>query len=217
MSANGRNPIEPQLELIFRHFNKWFFGNTLPPPSHDIRPEKKFVLRFSPRPLRVIVGGKFATASYETIFAEYLHQMVHIANFVEGNTDCTTNQYHNGIFLATAHRVGLHVSRHKTQGWSITTLEAKDKSENVGPSAESKERLAAAIKSLEFNKAEIRKGCAEISAVVKTRKKTKKFFLKYSCACPPPHNSIRTGRTPQGRNPPRIRCEDCGALFKIAE
>jgi hypothetical protein len=43
----------------------------------------------------------------------------------------------------------------------------------------------------------------------------KQCFLKYICQCSPPHNSIRSGRRPNGPHALHIQCLMCGANFVL--
>jgi hypothetical protein len=72
------------------------------------------------------------------------------------------------------------------------------------------EKLEIDVKTLERGKKEIRKA-------IKEKGRSKVCFLKYECGCPPPHNSIRSGRRPDGSHPLKAVCMVCGKSFNCVE
>jgi hypothetical protein len=67
----------------------------------------------------------------------------------------------------------------------------------------------------EMNKAVLKKVKKEIASL--PRKSDKSYTLKYECGCEPPHNSIRSGRRPDGPNPLNAMCMDCLTYYKCVE
>jgi hypothetical protein len=51
-----------------------------------------------------------------------VHELVHLANFVAGIRDCSSNQYHNAHFRNRAVAVGLTCERTRHCGWAKTGL-----------------------------------------------------------------------------------------------
>ncbi len=51
-----------------------------------------------------------------------LHELVHLANYVVGIRDCSSNQYHNRHFRDRALSVGLACERMGAYGWAKTSL-----------------------------------------------------------------------------------------------
>ncbi len=52
-----------------------------------------------------------------------LHEMAHLYNLTHGIEDVNNNgYYHNKKFKETAEAHGLHIEKHQTYGWTITTL-----------------------------------------------------------------------------------------------
>jgi len=112
--------------------------------------------------------------------------------------------------MESAKEVGFHVARHKTQGWCLTTLEPPN-DEHHAPDETKNQFLKNTIRDFEFPQDILDAAREHIKISVKTPRKV--CFLKYVCECPTPHNSIRSGRRPDGLHPINIRCEDCGSLF----
>ena len=183
-------------------------------PTHVIHTHKKVVFRFQPKLRQVIVGSEFAWA--EDFVEGYLHEMCHMANYQRGKQDVSSNQYHNKYFLQMALRVGFYVCRHKTQNWSITQIKRPRiySGDDVHcPTPAASKKLRATIKKLDIDWPIIEDAQITIEETVKAHK-PKECFLKYVCGCPPPYNSVRTGRRPDGPHPPNWKCEDCGKHFR---
>ena len=112
---------------------------------------------------------------------------------------------------------GFFVVRHKTQGWGITsTIYPRNVIDKRSIGFPTEESVKNRIKAFEFglNKSLIEKSFREIKNDISADKQTKTFFLKYECSCPPPHNSIRSGRRPDGKNALNIVCQYCDTAFR---
>lgn len=203
-------PIVSELERIFRYYNEGLFDGSLRIPTHVIQHDKKVVFRFVASSYYIVVGSCFGTAG--DVLDPYLHEMVHIYNFSRKSPDITSNQYHNSFFSDIALYVGLHVIRHKTQGWSITSFKKPTNGEYESPEAEAIKRRDAVLKGMVLDTDLIDRARKEMRQTVES-KKPKPCFLKYTCSCPPPHNSIRSGRRPDGQHAPNITCNRCKTVF----
>ena len=205
-----------ELDRIFMIFNKAFFGGNLEPITYTIQPKKKFSLRWLNESM--VIGAEFIDLEHTEILSLILHEMVHISNHQNRLLDVTTNQYHNKNFLKTALDVGFVVIKHKTQGWSITsTMYPRNVVEKAFVKCPNKDifRLRNNIfDSTIIDKQLLKTGCVDIKNRIKNEKPTKNFFLKYQCNCTPPHNSIRSGRRPDGPNAPNLMCLDCRSIFQ---
>jgi hypothetical protein len=212
--TTGKLPLVVQLERVFTIFNRVLFEGELSMPTHVIQPEKKVVFRWSDSSNHMVVGRKFSTVKTAgDLLERYLHEMVHMWNHHVKRVDCTINQYHNRHFAEVAqNRAGLHVAKHKTQGWSITAFESKRKA-FTAPTAGAVARRNDAIKSISLDMAVIEAARLYMQKVGSGR--SKQFFLKYVCKCPKPFNSVRSGRRPDGPHAPNIKCLDCGSYIPI--
>jgi len=219
MSDTKKTPLVQELERLFMHLNKGLFDGRFRLATHVVQPDKKVVFRFvgnTPNSYYITVGGYFGKLkSFKEVLQEYLHEMVHISNWYDHVVDCTTNQYHRREYMDAALKVGFYVSRHKVQGWGITHIDQPRMKNTHSPDTEVAERLAALIESFSFNKEIFQNSRDEIKRLANTPRKV--CFLKYVCQCSPPHNSIRSGRRPDGLYPLKIRCEDCNAFFVLAD
>jgi hypothetical protein len=213
----AKPPLMVELERVFNVFNRCLFGNKLRSPTIAIYLEKKVIFRYLPESDHLVVGAKFASASVEEVYESLLHEMCHIANHAEKEIDCTANQYHNSKFLDTALFVGMYVIRHKTRGWGITKFVPHIGEKARKPGAVAVHRRDEACAEADINKELFCETQKEIKRTLKIRGPKKVCFLKYECDCPPPHNSIRSGRRPTGSYPLSVKCGVCGALFRCSE
>lgn len=221
MRETGKNPLFEklfdELEQLFSHVSEDIFRGKLRIPTMVIDTDRKVIFRFMPESYHMVIGGKFAKASLEEIQEGLLHEMVHIWNFNSVVTDCTSNSYHNKQFLDAALDAGLYVVRHKTKGWAITSFNPPTFETYRKPSAAMLKRRKLVFENSKQNWDVIKEGQIEVGALIESRGTKKVCFLKYECGCPPPHNSIRSGRRPTGSHPLNIRCMICGKEFVIAE
>ena len=152
---------------------------------------------FTDEIVHIAVGIGIIKLSQGEILAGILHELVHIYNRIRGVSDQTANHYHNRKFKNLAIQVGLRVTCDRNKGWHITSL--TDGVQNN-------------IDACRVNAKYLLEGKKQLRRMIQGRIQ-RPCFLKYICECPPPHNSIRSGRRPNGGHPLRIRCEVCGAAF----
>lgn len=207
--------IVVELKRGFSFLNDRLFDSKLSLPSIIVQEEKKVVFRFVPESYHMIVGSGFADVDYQEMCKSFLHEMVHVRNHSEGVVDCTSNQYHNKKFLSAALDVGFYVGRHKTQGWGITSFDYEDGFER--PKADVLIRRENAFADFSIDKQVFEQTKAEMRNRLDANNMRKVCFLKYVCGCSPPHNSIRSGRRPDGEHPLKIMCLDCKREFRLAD
>lgn len=206
------------LQEAYLTINKNLFEGTLNPVNFSVMPKRKFAIKFIYEENTIVIGGEFSKLDREDILPQLLHEMVHVFNFQRGYEDVTANQYHTTKhFLPAALRAGLIVIKHKSQGWAITcTVPPRniiDKEFVRKPDCQIIQKRDQAFSQILFDKSLFAKIQEEIKNRVNDSKPTKNFFLKYVCNCPPPHNSIRSGRRPDGINALNILCMNCRSKF----
>lgn len=202
-------PLHTELQRIFQIVNKGLFENYLQVPPFVLQPEKKVILRFFPGPNQIVIGKYFSVATLTEIYESLIHEMIHIQIESQGER---SNLYHNKRFLQAALNVGFHVCCHKNQGWSVTNF-----SKQKGARIPSKLLVNYRAKILKEAKFDVKLLAVEQVNIRKMIKKPKICFLKYTCNCPPPHNSIRSGRRPSGLHPLRVLCQDCNSPFTFQD
>lgn len=207
------------LHVSFEILNKELFGNKLKFVPCLLQRKKKVTLKYETKDKVLYIGSLITDLDELEIPAILLHEMVHICNDQNDLCDVTINQYHNKHFAKLALKVGFYVIKHRTQGWGITTTVLPrniiDSSNLLTPDSKTIEKRNSSFGKLKFDEfAELKKYIAEKASL---EKPAKAFQLKYVCKCSPPHNSIRSGRRPEGNNPLRIICEDCKAYFVCEE
>lgn len=207
-----KTTIIAEFECAFGVLNSHLFAGLLQQPEFILQPKKKFVFRFVPETYQVIVGGDLVKVDTNALLVHLLHEMVHVFNFMEGTVDCRSNQYHNKEFMHAAVKIGLTCVRHRNHGW-VTTITAPTTTETVcTPPEDVIEKRVNAFNEVKLDKAVLRQTKIEFGDLGK-RNRHSIYFLKYECNCPPPHNSIRSGRRPDGIHPLHIRCLDCKSSF----
>ena len=153
--------------------------------------------------------------SIKALPLSFLHELIHIFNKQSEIVD-VAGHYHNKKFLKAALDAGLYVIKTKAQGWAVTSLvyprNVIHKDCIHRPDKNKLERRITAFSHLEINSSIFKDACKEIKAYI-SDKSTKTFFLKYECNCPAPHNSIRSGRRPDGKNALNIICQVCNSKF----
>lgn len=208
--------IIKELARMYRVFNKEFFDNALATPKFAIEPNRKFAFRYDANADVLQIGAGAANLGVGDFQTAFLHELVHTSNAQQGISDLTANQYHNKNFLDLALAVGLICIRHKNQGWSITTTvyprNVVDSSSVRKPEEATATRRREIFEKNRPDQSTLRQFRSRIKSLKQDRT-SKTFQLKYVCGCPPPHNSIRSGRRPDGANPLRIQCHDCGEDF----
>ena len=216
--------ITPEIGRVYEVLNSRLFEGKLKPVKIEIQPRKKVALRYFSESETLVIGSDFTNLKHgapgHEILTALLHEMIHIRNHQNGVVDCTTNQYHNKNFLQSALAVGLVVIKHKTQGWAITTTiyprNVVDRDYIRKPQKEATLSLMEVFNSIKLDKSICKNARTAIRMKLKEEKPTKNYFLKYVCNCHPPHNSIRSGRRPDGPNALHIQCLDCRSTFVCA-
>lgn len=203
------------LKAIYNKFNNSLFESRLPDIEFKTDVSRKQTAKYSGYEKIIFLGSGFISLSKEEICALILHEMIHINNQLNQIFDVNDNQYHNSHFMKEAVRVGFFVIREKYQGWSITNInQSYDISCKDYKFNQHKNTVLKTILS-EINLPDniLEEHNHKMRECISSLKPSKTFFLKYECACPPPYNSIRSGRRPNGNNPPLIRCEICKSQF----
>lgn len=202
---------------MFDHFNKNIFSEKLNPVEIVFNAKQKAAFKYDIKGRGLSIGSEIADLSLEEIRSTFLHEMIHCASDQYGMAESTPNQYHSKKYMQLATEAGFFVIRHKTQGWGITSLfyprNVINKSFIQQPT---KEAVAKRLKAFEYklNAAVFKKAFQDIKNQISNQGPTKTFFLKYECQCPPPHNSIRSGRRPDGKNALNIICQYCNVPFR---
>lgn len=207
-----------EFQDAFQILNKHLFENVLIPVNFSVQPKKKFAIKYLSDQNLIIVGGEFVKLDNCDILPQILHEMIHVFFSQKGIEDVTANQYHTiKHFLTKALSVGLIVIKHKSQGWSITSPIAPrnvvEKEFIKMPVKASVEARVNAFEKISLDKSIIAKCQLEIKKLLEKEKPPKEFFLKYVCNCSPPHNSLRSGRRPDGANALNIMCLNCRSKF----
>lgn len=208
--------IVVELKRGFGLLNERLFDGKLQLPSIIVQEEKKVVFRFIPDSYHMIVGQKIVDVKSDKLAEEFLHEMVHIKDYLEGIVDCTANQYHNKRFLSSALQVGFYVGRHKTQGWSVTSFSPEGLTDVETPSADVIIRRQNAFAGFKVEDSILQATQNDMRNRLDSNNMRKICFLKYVCGCSPPHNSIRSGRRPDGEHPLKILCLSCKQEFRLA-
>ena len=209
------NALVIPIRLAFRHFNEEFFYSELNEPDIIINFRKSGIFRFTSEPFVLVVAKHFEEAVLREILDNLLHQMCHIHNFQKGVKDRTTNSYHNGKFLNSALKLGLTLIRDPAFGWLTTSYPITCGKNIIFPTRRSNQKREKIYLSLNSGYDQFQSLKEKLNFDDNTPKK--QFFLKYICSCPPPHNSIRSGRRPESRNRLNAICGDCGEPFKCVE
>ena len=205
-----------EFSYVFAALNANLFKGALKEPNFDVFPKKRCVVDFCPETMSIFAGGDIVKVDNPTILASFLHAMVHLKNYSDGIVD-NRKGYHNGRFLDAALAVGLFATYHLSYGWKPTYLSVPKGVKKIRcPAKEDVEKRKKVFQLLNVSKASIRKVRLRIKEISK-RTRTGIYFLKYECECDPPHNSIRSGRRPDGQSPLHIKCLDCGSLFKCVD
>lgn len=206
-----------ELKRMFQYLNKIFFNGKLEKVDFVVNCKKKVGIKFNAELNSIIIGEEFLKIESSNILSILLHEMIHICNYQNCNEDVTINQYHNKNFLDLALKVGFYVIKHKNQGWSITTTTFPRNVINkvyIKQPEKSKIKLTEIFNEAKLDKSIIVKLKEEIRQKSRQEKPIKTYFLKYQCHCAEPHNSIRSGRRPDGPNALNIQCQNCGAFFE---
>lgn len=202
-----------EFERLFCYFNKKLFAENLILPVFRFDPKKHFGFRFQGqiKQHEFVIGMGLVDSDWLGLVNLFIHEMIHMNNYVHRINDHTVNQYHNQFFANGATRLGFYVLKHPSRGWSQIQLNGAGDGEILSPSKIDHDYLKKVIHLADFD-GEIMRTILQQMKEVQSRPK-KQFQLKYICRCSPPHNTVRSGRRPTGKNPLRVRCEICGYTF----
>lgn len=126
--------IVAKTEAMFDLFNEHFYGATLTRPAITVSPDGGRgaygwcsvyeIWKGNGEAHREInICAKYIDRPIGEVAATMLHEMAHLYNLVRGVKDVSNNgYYHNRLFKATEEAHGLHIEKHPTYGWTITTL-----------------------------------------------------------------------------------------------
>lgn len=70
----------------------------------------------------VVVIAEHLDREPSEVLGTLLHEAAHALNFERGKKDCTKSQYHNQLFKAAAHEVGLTVEQVPHYGYAFTRV-----------------------------------------------------------------------------------------------
>lgn len=203
-----KKTTKSNLKSIFSQFNKTFFKNSIRNIDFKLNNKIKQTCFWNKKELQI--GSNFFCE--KDFFISFLHELIHIHNFQKKIIDVGTNSYHNKSFLEKALDKGFFTIKHKTQGWSILSLNCPRNVLFKGfcsfPNFENNKNLILFIENLDFDFQDLKSNFA-----FKTQQK--KYTYKYTCRCPM-HNSIRSGRDPFGNNPLEAKCLRCNSKFEFA-
>lgn len=207
----------PQLTNAYQVINKELFENQLPLPDFSTDASRSSILCFS-HPATILFCQNFPDVSKTAILDDLLHQMIHVEHHQRGIEDHTSNQYHKKEFCSRALELGLHVIFNPSRGWAITSsVDGQDGDKIRHADKKSVQRLRRIYKSVEILESELRDFQSQLRMEFNVRQRqSKQYQLKYICSCTPPHNTIRSGRRPDGQRPLDATCNICGAKFVLA-
>jgi len=203
------------INSIFSIFNRSFFDSHLSVPEIVVDVSKKVSLRWQSNENIIFMGSGFVNMNKEIICVNLLHEMIHLSNYTKRVIDVNDNQYHNSKFMKLAVKCGLVVHKDKNQGWSNTKLDIINSfpTKDFKIESDKNQILKSIISNIHVDDGLLNENEKYLFLAINSLKTSKIFFLKYECSCPPPHNSIRSGRRPDGHNAPDIICDRCKSKF----
>lgn len=204
-----------RLFRLYATFNDELFGGELPAVVFSTDPARRATFTFAPSST-IEIGTEFCVASAARLLADLVHVMVHVRNHQQGIPDHNANQYHNSHFRSAALAVGLCVAHHATRGWGVTSVEEPSSDlRYVCPEGDANKRLRGVLIRAKLRLAELAEVRAELAGKVAGMSR-RQSLIKYVCGCAPPHNAVRSGRTPTGPNALDITCNVCRRKFSPA-
>lgn len=210
-----------ELSKVYDALNKELFDAQLPHPVFRIDLTSKEAFRYrGDHSRKISIGSGFISIPANRIPDALLHVMVHIFNFGKNVEDCSPNQYHKRSFLNEALNKGFSVVKTSTRGWGVTTSFHADWLEKdleiKHPTPAKAARLRQLYATINIDSDALQSFQEELKTQLAASKPKRRFLLKYSCGCLPPHNCIRSGRRPDGPHQLDITCNLCGNKF-VAE
>lgn len=205
------------LRAVFDTLNQGLFERSLSIRSFGVDPAKPAVCRWVAEAGELLAGHLAISASLYAFKVSVLHEMLHVHNAANNVQDESVNNYHNKNFAVSAALIGLYCVRHKKHGWSLLSLAPPcnviHKSAVRAPRAAANARLIEAFDAVQVGRKEWNAACRAMRRAVQQMVPGRIFQHKYVCQCPPPHNSVRCGRRPDGHHAPDISCNRCKAKF----
>ncbi len=203
-----------ELVKIYSQFNQNLFKGELDNPIYEVNLKRKELFCYDhSSPRKIILGAGFINENnMRRIFDEMLHVMIHALNHKRGIIDRTKNHYHKQEFVDVALKVGLFVGKVGSRGWGfVSSLREDCKSSEIQiPALNKQKRLSEIYHIINVDKSKIQ----EIQKKLSEDNCNKRvFLLKYRCDCPAPHNTVRSGRRPNGKNGLNITCDICHGKF----
>ena len=127
---NTYNRIAGYLNKIFDRLNEHFFDSELERPTITIQSTPRAFGHFSIDKVwsdnkehfthEINIGAGTLNRPIEEVIATLQHECIHYYCSVHGIKDCS-GYYHNKNFKDEAEKRGLHIEKHDTYGWTITT------------------------------------------------------------------------------------------------
>lgn len=200
-----------EVSRIFSKLDAELFENRIPTPAFRWNPQKKYSIRFEvgeDGDEMIVVGAGARDETQTGITICIIREMIHLDHHYKHIIGRTSNQYHNRKFMFSALKLGFGVDR-GAKGWSELRID-RGKLPEKSPDASAARRLDAILASFTFDES--------VLASLKDRpseRKARKFQYKFICNCPPPYNSIRSGRRPEHARALNAMCLDCGATFRF--
>lgn len=216
MNTSLLKELTDELQTIFDRFNNDLFSGSLAVCPFIINTRRNCTFRFDPSTYHMVVGSNFERGGLRDMMDAMLHQMCHINCKLHGISECTSNSYHNKKFRDQALAVGL-ICGCNHHGWRKVTSTTANLTDGLREIAhpekavfDKREKIYLELMG-SVDKVKIEGAKRELEG----RQSKKSFFLKYVCGCPSPHNSIRSGRRPDGKNRLNIICGDCLQPFRL--
>lgn len=201
-----------ELVKIYSHLNQHLFEGLLDNPIFETNLKFKEIFHFDSE-RTIIIGLGFAKETkIHRIIDEMLHVMIHVSNHKKGIIDKTQNHYHKQAFVDVALDFGLFVGKIRSRGWGfVTSSQADCKGLKVQiPEIESQRKLFEIYHSMDLDEEKLIEHQKRLKETIGSKRV---FLLKYRCQCPAPHNTVRSGRRPDGKNGPNITCNLCNTRF----
>lgn len=194
---------------LHKSLNNLFFDGMLRNSNFHFDFKEKNSIVWSGKFQMFLIGNQI---KFEFLIEDLIHNMIHSYN-EQINVIDVVKQYHNKNFSNKAIELGFYVIKHRTQGWGLITQNYPRNViivSNIKIPKKSKiEERISLLKNLQYNKVLVENFCNSLQQP----KPSKTFFFKWVCGCPDPHNSIRCGRKPNGKNGLDATCNVCQQKF----
>jgi hypothetical protein len=207
--------IVEETRKVYRVFNERLFASRLPEIEVLVDLKRRGSVRFDAGLAEIVIGPGAGSLDEDGYLCELLHEMVHVDNKAKGVAD-VRHDYHNKKFRDAALKVGLAVIKTKALGWGTTTIGQRPKNlVSLTPEEQDAGRRVEAFTKTKISAQALTELRQTVNSVCRQRDGF--YTLKYQCKCPPPYNSIRSGRRPHGPHPLNVFCQDCKQMFVCVE